>query len=298
MKRHLSFETLAYHYQYDQDLPLAASLHETRKTDGGILYELTFRSTDGLTVHGHAAVPNLPGPWPLMIAPPRMAGRDLTRCGVLTAHISYRLIGPAAALDGLKWDYATAPALTRWAKMQSVLDFRRLLDFLFGKYPVDQERVCYQGCSKGAMMGSALGAVDDRVKQFVLRACPADMVLLVRDSGDERFVRTRAQAWYSDDFFRALMAPTDPRYFVGRLSPRPVLFQFGRRDRAVPPSCFKQVVAQARAPKTEMWYDAGHGLREAGAQPMVDARAWVAGQWQRPDLVTEANDNWPKDWDF
>ena len=302
MNPYLSFETLSKYYTYDDSLPLEAELKQRTKTDAATSYELTFRGVDGLPVFGDLFVPAGEGPWPLMIAPPYMAGTDLAARGVLTAWISYRFPGRMTRAydpdDTLKAIYAETPALVVWARSHTILDFRRLLDLILARYPVDRQRVCYQGASKGAMMGAILGAVDQRIGQFVLRAGGVDFVRFLRGSEDKRMKAVLDQPWYSDEFITALMAPYDGQHFVGRLAPRPVLFQFGRKDTVVGAAAFERMVELAGEPKRVDWYDAGHGLVDAKTQPMIDGRAWVAEQWQRGDLVNDDQSNWPAEWSY
>ena len=296
MNQFTSFENLVRHYQYDTSLPMEAELAEQGKIDGGTSYKLKYKSVDGMTVSGNILVPQSSGPWPLMIAPPYMGGSDLPRQGILTAWIEYR--NERLNQIGLKESYSETPTLILWSRIHTILDFRRLLDLTFTKFPVDPEKVCYQGASKGAMMGAILGAVDKRIRQFVLRAGGANWASWVRASEDERFIKLRGKPWYSDEFINILMAPYDAQHFVGKLSPRPVLFQFGRRDNVIGMPAFENMVSYAGEPKTIIWYDAGHGMVDAKHQPMVDAREWLAEQWERPEILANDPHIWPSNWRY
>lgn len=302
MNPYLNFEKLKHYYDYDPLLELAAEWDRRAETGGAVFYEVAYKGVDGLGVWGTVVVPESPGPWPLMIAPPYMAGSDLAGRGVLVAWIDYRAAGRMAreydADACLAESYADTPALLVWARQHTILDFRRLLDLLFDRYEIDAARVCYQGASKGAMMGAVLGAVDERVRQFVLRAGGADFAAFARGSDDRRLVELRNRPWYSDEFIRALVAPYDPQHFVGRLAPRPALFQCGRKDTVVGLPALQRMVELAGEPKRVDWYEAGHGLVDAKAQPMIDARAWVAHQWDRQDLVVDDASIWPASWSY
>ena len=168
--------------------------------------------------------------------------------------------------------------LVLWARMNTVLDFRRLMDYMFTEYNVDEDRVCYGGASKGGIMGTILGAVDSRVKQSVIRAAGADIVMWMEESQDPRMVAVREASWYTPEFYGTLMAPYDAQYFVPELSPRPVLFQFGRQDSVFPQSTFEKMIALAGDPKDVIWYDAGHGLAAKRVEAAEDVRTWLAQQ--------------------
>ena len=285
MPPYLSFETLSGHYSYDTDLPLHPKLSQA--------HEFTLRGTDGLPVYGDVFVPDVSGPWPLMIGPNMLIGNDLPKHGVLTAWLDYRLTGRDKK-EGLQTSYAQSPGMLLWARIQTILDFRRLLDWLLDEYDIDTERICFCGASKGAMMGVILGAVEARFKQFILRAGGADMALYAEKSQDPRLAELRSQPWYSPEFWGTLMAPYDCQYFVHRLSPRPVLFQFGQKDNVIPTDCFHKMTELSGEPKTVMWYDAGHGLRAAGITPMIDARKWLAEIWNMPQIISDDPANWPE----
>ena len=224
MSEWLSFETLKKHYAYDSSAPLDAEFREAGTVEGGRAYEVTFRSADGLVAYADVIVPDRDGPYPLLIAPDYMAGLDPARHGVLSAWMEYRLAGRDQR-EGLVASYAETPGTLLWARVQTVLAFRRLLDLLFGRYDINKERVCYMGASKGGMMGTILGAVDGRVRQFVIRAAGADLALMARDSEDHRMKTLVNTPWYTDEFLNTMMAPWDCQHFVHRLAPRPVLFE-------------------------------------------------------------------------
>ena len=56
------------------------------------------------------------------------------------------------------------------------------------------------------------------------------------------------------------MADVDPIYFVGHISPRPVLMQNGKTDRLVPPAAAEPLHKAAKEPKVVRWYPGGHDI--------------------------------------
>jgi len=299
---YLSFETLKKYYDYDPSLPLEAKLSHEQKVEGGAAYQLTFRGHDGISVYGDIVVPDGDGPFPVLIAPSYMTrGTDLrpgwfgpthrlAPHGVLTAWLDYRIDRRAVQGNLVDDDRLGQPGLVVWARINTVADFRRLLDYLLGTYNVDQSRVCYGGASKGGMMGTILGAVDPRVKQFVIRAAGADVVMWMEDSQDRRMVAVREAPWFTKRFFGTLWAPYDCQYFVHKLAPRPVLFQFGKRDTVLSPTTFHKMLSLAGEPKDVIWYDAGHGLRGKTEQASSDVQNWLAKQWKMSQIAANPTD--------
>lgn len=57
-----------------------------------------------------------------------------------------------------------------------------------------------------------------------------------------------------------MLDPIDPLNFIGRFSPRPVVFHLGSYDRIVPAEAGRQLYMRAGEPKEVYWYDAGHNL--------------------------------------
>jgi hypothetical protein len=56
-----------------------------------------------------------------------------------------------------------------------------------------------------------------------------------------------------------MTADVDPIYFVGHISPRPLLMQSGKTDHIIPPVVAEQLHTAAREPKSVRWYPGDHG---------------------------------------
>lgn len=184
----------------------------------------------------------------------RHFGRALARNGVaalaLDAHLhGERRSGRLEKLSPL--DYLNGARDT-------IIDYRQALDFLETRADVDPARIGLLGYSLGAMMGSILAGVDERVA-----AC----AFLV--GGD--IVRT-----YQGQvpvFLRGMLDPVSPSLFVGHIAPRPVLFINGKWDNKVSLESAELLHHAAGEPKEIRWADCGHLLPEPEARYGVE---WLA----------------------
>jgi len=148
--------------------------------------------------------------------------------------------------------------------VEQVIELRRAMDLLIEQPGADPERFAYVGHDFGAMYGVVAGSVDPRPTCYVLMAgtpCFPDWFLYYPQlGGAER------------DAFIDEMASLDPVGHVGRLSPAPVLFQFGMNDPHVPVERAETFFDAAREPKRLLWYEVGHELNDEAQQ---DRTAWL-----------------------
>lgn len=165
------------------------------------------------------------------------------------------------------WFYKRTQQDDRQASIQQVIELRLALDLLLAQPGVDPRRIAYVGHDFGAMYGVLMGSVDPRPACYVLMAgAPRfpDWYLYYPDlQGEAR------QAYIES------MQAFDPANHVARLSPAPVLFQFGADDFHVPRERAQAFYDSAAEPKTLAWYEAGHGLNE---QAKEDRLAWLSKQ--------------------
>jgi fermentation-respiration switch protein FrsA (DUF1100 family) len=83
------------------------------------------------------------------------------------------------------------------------------------------------------------------------------------------------------------MGVGDPVRFVGRISPRPVLFQNGTHDILIPTPAAKAFQEAAGDPKEITWYDSDHvGMdREHTERVLQEAVDWLLRQDGQPGLT-------------
>jgi dienelactone hydrolase len=140
----------------------------------------------------------------------------------------------------------------------TVGDYRLALDYLKTRQDVDSARVGLLGYSMGAMMGSVLGGVDQRVKALVLEV-----------GGDpiRPFVLGLPPTQRDPAEF------VSPSNYVGHIAPRPVLFINAKADQTIKEDAARRLQEAAREPKEIIWAEGGHILAPTDAQKGV---AWLA----------------------
>ncbi|MCD6351019.1 MAG: alpha/beta fold hydrolase, partial [Armatimonadetes bacterium] len=140
--------------------------------------------------------------------------------------------------------------------VQTVVDYRRAIDYIETRDDLDASRIGLLGASMGAIVGTMVAAVDERV----------DASLLVVGGGDwRRFVDTcqhpavaEVRERLKDTEFAHQLELIDPVTYVAHISPRPTWFLNGRQDEIVPSACAEALQQAAREPKRVIWYDGGH----------------------------------------
>lgn len=157
--------------------------------------------------------------------------------------------------------------------IQTVVDYRRALDYLESRPDIDGHRLTLIGMSMGAIMGSVLAGVDNRIKCPVLLVGGADRGMMSRLSQLPTWRQIRAEKPDIDfDELSRIFAPSDPLNFVDKISPRPVLMINGKQDLVVPIEANKLLHNTAKEPKKIVWLDSGHALPINQTVPII--RDW------------------------
>jgi hypothetical protein len=172
------------------------------------------------------------------------------RGGAAVACIDFPLHGERASAkltqDLLRGLAGAAPlssgeTLRRRLVTQAVTDLQRAVDALSGIPSIDSERVAYAGFSMGAILGAIFCGLDPR---------PRAAALALGGGGIGP-------------------ADVDPAAYIGRFSPRPILFVNAERDEVIPRSATEALYAAAGDPKEIRWFDTTHsGLRGVALKAM------------------------------
>lgn len=148
--------------------------------------------------------------------------------------------------------------------MEEVVNIRRAMDLLLSQPGIDPERFGFVGHDFGGMYGVLAGSLDQRPKQYVIMAAtprfPDWYLYLPKLEGEVR------------EAFIGEMSTIDPIAHAARLSPAPILFQFGLNDPHVPQERAEEFFAAAQEPKAVQWYEAGHGLNDDATG---DRKKWL-----------------------
>jgi hypothetical protein len=126
----------------------------------------------------------------------------------------------------------------------SVADLTHGIDYLEGRREC-RNNIGYVGVSLGGAIGSVLAGRDPRIRATVLISTPPTWRSLLMAQGVKK-TRLRTPA--------RIQLPLDPKRWIARISPRPVLVSTGRQGPLVLPSAPAQVESAARLPKRIVSY--------------------------------------------
>lgn len=177
------------------------------------------------------------------------------------------------------WEEASA---FRERAALTVLETRRLVDYLETRNDIVDDRIYLVGASYGAITGATAVAMEPRIPAAVMVYGGGDIATLLNsDAANASFdgilgvvqgPLTALAAWY--------LAPSDPVLYVGDVAPRPLFFQNGTADQLIPTASAEAFFEAANEPKTQRWYEGDHvGLDEATTRRVLDdALAWIEEQ--------------------
>lgn len=274
-----------YYDGYDPNLPLNTTVRGEEERPAYRRVDLTYEGLPGQPVPTLLALPPGPGgPWPCIVflhgigqkkdfldeiaAPFTQAGFAIVTFDQHTR--GERKLKETGRLDALR-------ALRRRGAL-TVIETRRLVDYLQTRPDIDAARLYLCGASYGAITGSTAAAFDKRFRAVVLVYGGGNLRVLLssaaaaREAGKWLPVVSRIGAFFQ--------SPGDPVKYVKGISPRPVLFQNGTHDSLIPTAAAQALYDAAAQPKEIIWYDSDHvGLDpEQTWQVLNDAIAWLKKQ--------------------
>ena len=263
-------------FAYPRNAPLHLQKTVESTSNGVEVSAVSFRSADGGAVTGLLFEPvarsSLRPGMVLMHGMPGNA-RQMTGLGqLLAAHgaVALAIDAPFARRGGPPVRFTNED---RAEQIQLIKDLQGAVDVLRAQPNVDDERIAYLGISYGGAMGALFVGIERRLKAAVLVV--GDGGLVSHFTGPEDYNQMAGLSCATRaDWFQA-MAPIEPIRFVGQASPTPLLLQSGRFDNLVPVADAQDLHAAASAPKTVLWYDAGHGLNQ---QAVLDRLDWLHEQ--------------------
>lgn len=248
---------------YDPAAPLNIQMRDEQSRDGYRRISFTFEGLPGETVPSLLALPvDGSGPFPVVVFLHGIGqekefldeiGPPFAQAGFAFASFDQYMQGERK-LRHKAWHERMAALYERGSK--TVTEARRLTDYLLSRPDIDKQRVYLIGASYGAMTGAITAAFDTRFKAVSLVYGGGDLRLMAynpRLVGHLGPLAPEVGRWLG--LFGAV---SDPIYYVGRISPRPILFQNGDRDGVVIPASAKALQDAAREPKTVIWYPSDH----------------------------------------
>jgi cephalosporin-C deacetylase-like acetyl esterase len=154
--------------------------------------------------------------------------------------------------------FGSAVYSTRELLIQTVIDLRRGIDYLQTRPEVDPKKIGYVGLSMGGILGSITAAVDNRIQAPVLALAGGNWKLMFEASKLSAAVKARENLAASGINPFAVLDPVDPIHWVGRISPRPILFINGDADTTVPVVAGRALHAAAGDNKEVFIYKGEH----------------------------------------
>ncbi|MCB9767164.1 MAG: alpha/beta hydrolase [Candidatus Omnitrophica bacterium] len=146
---------------------------------------------------------------------------------------------------------------------QTIVETKRVVDFLETRPEVDMGHLYLFGVSMGAMMGASALAMEPRFDGGILMWGGGDLPKMVSENRNAKIEMKPYQRWIAAAA-ATLFKPVEPLKRIDRISPRPLLFQNALHDEIVPKVCTEAYYERAGEPKEILWYDCGHenGLNE------------------------------------
>lgn len=244
------WDTLRAAYDYDVSAPDVKE--EPVENDKAMIVKLSFTGPGGKPVVGLFMRPKEEGTYPCALLPHGLTNNK---------EIAVRMFGNALvakgiavlALDAPEHGAGQAPNKNYWTKQIITIavhegdrNYRRALDYLATRPDVDMKHIGLLGYSLGSIMGSILGAVDERVGAFAF--C----------GGGDPFIPIAHAT--PDDKSRQAILQVSPSLFIPKLKGRPLIMFNGLTDVVIIPPAAKILQIAAPDPKQVVWYNGGHDV--------------------------------------
>ncbi len=278
-----NYGDIRHYYDYDKSLPLEASTVSEETKDGVVEKTVRLRAADGEWMNATLHIPEGEGPFGLFLGQSAAAGgaQALAAARYLCADIERRL-GGERKREGLSMSLGENFMLSVWSRQQMGVDYRRLMDYVFDEYNIQEDRVVMAGNSRMGRISVITAACDERIKAVIARSCCADWSKLISGPGSDPSLEHFAdEPWYDQPFFRRLTAAIDPLHYGQWLEGRKVLVQSGEEDKVVPTIAVKRLADVLKGSATFRTYP-GEGHKLLGNAVIEDTQSWLDenGLWQ------------------
>ena len=272
-----AFQAILQFYQYDKEIPLDDVLVEKEDRESYVREKIVFRGGRDYRVPGYLAIPKTgTPPYPCVL---QIHGMTLSKdefwksdsyqkAHLLTKDLlaeGYAVLALDAQYHGERIifnDFQSTLVMVfrmgwinrlREMVVQTVLDYRRAIDYLETRKEIDSNQIGVIGYSLGGVQTFVLTGVDPRIK--VITACVTPS-----------FTRQRWPNQYN-------LSAVDPSNFVRAIQGRPTLMLMGRNDEGQctveeAKALFERIEGES---KELIFYDSGHRLP---AEHVLKAVEW------------------------
>jgi len=204
---------------------------------------------------------------------------DIEPLAPLFAEAGFALFCPEQLMRGEREETNLPPIVQAFRFNRRVRqtgpELRALIDALADVPDVDANRIYFWGASFGAITTARQVADDRRIRAAILTLAGGDLACLVANSPMR--ARLSSAQIASLGLAAKFFAPMDPVHFVGRIAPRPILFQNTESDDILPRACAEALHAAAGEPREIRWYPFPHNhLGPAQVEALVrDGIEWL-----------------------
>jgi len=280
-------------YDYDRTAPFDYREELIRRDARIEIAGASFRSPKGGRVNMIVVRPRGSGPYAGVIY--QHGGGQTMMTYIADAEVMARAGAIALILDapgsgpGAPQTPADKGDAAREFYVELTVCYRRAIDYLESLKTVDAKRIAFVGHSYGGISGSALVAMDRRVRAFVLIGAVARYTRHVESNIDYwnewRKGMSPEQLAAVQSRFRVI----DPDNFVGAAGHGPILLQCGNFDEINVQACIDLEKA-ASAPKEVRWYDTDHDFLDVEA--ITDRMRWLGDALGIKNLKTAVGRLW------
>ncbi len=157
----------------------------------------------------------------------------------------------------------------------TVMETRRLVDYLQTRPEIDSQKIYLVGASFGAIMGTIVAAQEPRISATALIYGGGGWGHLT----DSPVIRKELGSWTTPAALLTafIMAPAEPLLYADQLTRRPLLIQNGTHDSIIPTAAAKALISTAGDQAKVIWYDSDHvGLDKKHVEVVLtDVLTWL-----------------------
>ncbi len=269
----LSDSQISDFYSYDDQIPLNAQEQLVYEDLFMRQYALSFDAADGESVTGFLTIPKViwpPNPqFPVIVYLHGHGGSaeldpllgDLIYFIMLFRETKYAVLSLDARYHGERERpdreiFSTNFLQDRNGLAQTIVDYRRAIDYLETRSNINENQIHLFGISMGGLMGAMLSAVDERVRAASLVVAGGNWTELVSNSNlpPAEPMRQALRGHYG--IIPSLFDIVDPVVLAHMISPRYLQMHNGLYDDIVPTG--QQLYDAALEPKEIYWYEGDH----------------------------------------
>ena len=141
---------------------------------------------------------------------------------------------------------------------QSVLDVRRVIDWVETKKEFNRDAIAIGGTSLGSLVSILTFAVDDRIKAASFMLGGVDLAqILWRSSAVVQQRDSLRRKGYTEERVREEIAGVEPARYLRENDLRPTFVIGAKHDTVIPPESTEKLIALLNNPQV-LWLDTGH----------------------------------------